>query len=248
EVLSYYVHNYKKGEIRKELLRDHIKKALSYAEGVEDSRVGVYASRQLGINNFKELLEYAIIFHDIGKVFFQTEANLRQGQDSTYLSFKGHEFISALLTDLFSSKKHHNMYYIAVTFSVFYHHHAMNPEARKKITLPNISDENQLYRDKIFSVLSDFLNVNDREVLSKCIDTFMKMLHSRNLINYLHNLQSKIYDSILLSTMSHSIRKVSFLLLDCLIACDYMAAQDRESGGSIFFQTISEFYNIWMKG
>ncbi len=253
EILSYYV-EYKNGVRRKELLRDHIRVALSYSDEIEGSRAGIYAINQLGCKDFKELLQYAIIFHDIGKVFYQTEKHLKQGQEASYLSFIGHEFISAVLADEFLTEKlklsDRSEDYTPVTFSVLYHHHAMNPETRQKYIkqlnkILSTPAEKQLYKDKIYDVLSDFLNSEDRKLLSDCLNK-MVGTSPQYLQNSLEHLQSKIINKISLGSKP-SVRKISLLLLDCLIACDYLAAQDREEGSSTFFHTISEFYDIWMR-
>jgi len=245
EILSYYV-VYRSGEKRKELLRDHIKKTLSYLDEFDNSRVDEYARRQLRIGNFREMIEYAIIFHDIGKVFFQSEKHIRRSPEAEYLSFRGHEFLSALLVDLFLSRmkgEQYEMNYIPVTFSIFYHHHAMNPAVRKVNIGPLRPLEGQ-YMDRIYSVLSDFLDKERREVLSSCLTEFMNRVSTLGFVEYL---RKKLYNVVLFSVRGPVLGKVSLLLLDCLVACDYMAAQDREGGRSVFFHAVSEFYKVWMR-
>ncbi|MDJ0270741.1 MAG: CRISPR-associated endonuclease Cas3'' [Aigarchaeota archaeon] len=246
-ILSYYKIDETKREY-KELLEEHIHNALKRIEMVNESRLGRFVHDKMTVDDFHQLLSYAIIFHDAGKAFFQSEKYLIKNSKSVYLSFYGHEFISALLADLFVTEKMKNLLgdesYLAVVFAVMYHHHAMNPRARARAINRLPSVHNALYLNKLKDVLSIFLKKDDQNILEKSL----KMLPPRLNRNGIETLHYKLIKKLVLSPSNINLKKLSFILLDALIVCDYLAAQEREGeGGSTFTKTIKQFYKSWLQ-
>ena len=245
-ILSYYRVDEAKREY-KELLEEHIRNALKFVEEVNESRLGKFVSEKMCVSSFQQLLSYAIIFHDAGKAFFQSEKYLMKSDKGVYLSFYGHEFISALLTDLFVTEKMNicnDRSYLSIVFAVMYHHHAMNPYVRARAIrkLPPVND--RLYSDRLREVLSTFLNKDDQTILEKSLKKLPRKLN----INGLEALHYKLIEKLILSPANINLKKLSFILLDALIVCDYLSAQGREGeGGSTFTKTIKQFYKSWLQ-
>jgi len=246
-ILSYFL-RYKDGKEEKELLRDHIQDALKYADQIENKRLGRFVSRNLNTPDFGKLLRYSIIFHDAGKVFFQSEKYIRHDDKSEYLSFFGHEFVSALIADSFIDEKIRqtcdNIYvYTSVVFAVMYHHHAMNIEARMRAinSIARIMEPEtkKAYLEELKHLLSEFLEGDDYGILVKIMD---KLRFTRNAVKVV---QDKLSQRLIQNPRYVKVKKLSFVLLDALIVCDYLAAKQRESGRSTFFDAVKDFYNAW---
>ncbi len=243
EILSYY----RPGKQR-ETLYEHINNALRYVDGVNEKRIGKFVSKNLNVKNFEELLRYAVILHDSGKAFYQSSYNIKRDKEGEYLSFYGHEYISAILSDLFISEKIRKTYdisYLSIVFAVMYHHHAMNPEHRKR-AINNLaeSDNNTRHLHKLHHVLSSFLNEEDHSIIKRCIDELPKRINRSNV----NIIESKLAEKLIHSPNNTNLKKLSLILLDSLITCDYLSAKEkREESKSPFFKAVISFYNSWMK-
>ncbi|PUA32648.1 MAG: CRISPR-associated endonuclease Cas3'' [Candidatus Terraquivivens tikiterensis] len=248
EILSYFL-RYKDGKEEKELLRDHIQGALNHVERIENKRIGRFVLKNLGVSNFGQLLRYSIILHDAGKAFFQSEKHIRHEDNVEYLSFSGHEFFSALIAECFVDEKIRQTYdfsYSSVVFAVLYHHHAMNFEARKKAinSVAKIVESgiNTTHLEELKRTLSEFLDRDDRGILAK----FMDRLPNKFTRNAVEVVQDKLFKRLVQNPQYVRLKKLSYALLDALIACDYLAAQKREAGRSAFFDAVKDFYDAWL--
>jgi len=250
-LLSFYLKKTDGAEF-KEHLSDHIETALNNSNRLSDSRIVMLARNIMKNIDFEQLLRLAIIFHDSGKAFFQQNLKkLKSGE--TYLSFAGHEFVSAIIADMFvkelSSETMHEVY-LAVPFSILYHHHAMNPHLREeqkltyvcKIALENYSR----YSDELKNTLEKFLEESEHEAFAKCIERLR--LERQNILSptYLRHILKRKLDKAFIKECRPAFQKLAFLLLDSLIVCDYIAAQKRGAGvSSTFSKAVQIFYNLW---
>ncbi|MFN4337164.1 MAG: CRISPR-associated endonuclease Cas3'' [Candidatus Nitrosocaldus sp.] len=253
EIISYYRKG-SDGLERKEFLKDHISECLVLIEDLVDSRLGRLASSKLYAHNFKELVKLAIVFHDAGKAFYQTERNIKEERDGgeRYLSFMGHEFVSAYIADQFVKVKelcqtHESAQDLSsVVFAVYFHHHAIGIGKREKEAIARLGyisqAEFEIAKEKLKRVLESFLHGEDREVLRKCIDKLSKNGLSNLSLDQISN---ELYQP--LHKSDNRLMKLSLLVLDCLLACDYISASKRDSSKSEFSQTILSFYDIWMR-
>jgi CRISPR-associated endonuclease Cas3-HD len=250
-LLSFYLKK-KDGAEFKELLSDHIETALGSSCRLSNSRIVMFARSIMKNIDFERLLRIAIIFHDSGKAFFQKNLKkLKSGEE--YLSFAGHEFVSAILADMFikelSIETMHEVY-LTVPFSVLYHHHAMNPHLREEQNLTyvcKIASENcSGYLNELRSTLEKFLDRDERKILEKCTERLWLERQSILSPAYLrYNLKKKI-DEAFIKEYRPEFQKIAFLLLDSLIVCDYIAAQKRGAEASSTFSKAAQmFYNIW---
>jgi len=252
DILSFYLESKQDGKLIKEYLHQHISSALSYAEEVESSRAGRLARLYAREADFAELLRLSIVLHDVGKAFYQNmDLNLRENKETgeRYLSFAGHEYISATIAYDFVfdvSKRRNSPYHDAITFSILYHHHAMGSrekivnKLRKRLQKMTLS-EYQECLDKLGSLLNRFLpDYGDVfEDVLKSLGKSQTMLVDPII---LHKRISEVF--VHASKPSH--KKLAFLLLDSLIVCDYLAASKSRGGWSRFQKTVREFYRQWL--
>ncbi|MEM0488573.1 MAG: CRISPR-associated endonuclease Cas3'' [Candidatus Bathyarchaeia archaeon] len=251
DILSYYRKS-RDGEEIKELLSDHIRDGIAIISDLDNSRLGWLVASRLRVHDLKDLVKLAIVFHDAGKAFYQTERNMREDKEKgeKYLSFMGHEFISSYIADRFVKEK--NMQrptpeLYSVVFAVYFHHHAIGIEKREKEAIARLrhisQTEFETAKEKLKRVLEPFIQGEDREVLRKCIDRLSK----NGLSNLaLQQISNEIYER-LIHRPNPRLRKLSLIVLDCLLACDYIPASNRGNSKSEFSQTMSNFHNIWMR-
>ncbi len=249
ELLSFYREPISGGNPQVEYLRRHVDKALSFIEGIESSRANRLAKIYSPEIDFKELLRLAIVLHDAGKAFFQTNLKEDKERGIRYLSFAGHEYVSATITQdlVFNLNARQDApLYDMVTFAVLHHHHAMSrpprlvPDLRKRLrSMPQ--SEYQGCLNKLESLLSQFLP-DYRDV----INTSLKVLRNSPTTLLEEATYQKIYEQSV-HKRKPVYKKLAFLLLDSLIACDYLAAKHRGGGGTDFHRAVDEFYRQWLK-
>ncbi|GIU72006.1 MAG: CRISPR-associated endonuclease Cas3'' [Candidatus Nitrosocaldaceae archaeon] len=230
DILSYYDGN------RKELLKEHIKLALKYIKHLENSRIYRMANNIEPKADFKNIVRLAVIFHDAGKAFIQYKRD-------NYISFRGHELVSAIIIDKFVRELCLDEYYSASTFAVMYHHHAMNFNFRKAIKIGEaINNKNSASNLK--KVLNIFLNNNERDIL----DRIFKQLDNLLKDQYLNVVECELFRRVSGKNGS-KVRKISYLTLNTLMAADYLSAREGRSNDtrSNFYNAIEEFYKIYIK-
>jgi CRISPR-associated endonuclease Cas3-HD len=251
-ILSYYCEPISpRGAAAKEYLSDHIKSALSFLEGADFSRAYRLAERFTASVEFGELLRTAVVLHDAGKAFFQDEGDLRENRDRNmrYLSFAGHEYISAAITDaiMFKLSEYSGKpLYDQVTFAVLHHHHAMTRRrelilhklGRKMRQMP--SSEYQESLSKLKEVLRQFLP-DLRDAIESGLPSSACVLTESICPTY-----HKIYE-VFVHRREPAQKKLAFLLLNCLIACDYLAAKSRGGRSAHFQHAVEEFVNAWLR-
>ncbi len=249
EVLSFYREPIPRGSPQLEYLRQHVDKALYFIEGVESSRVHRLAKIYSPEIDFKELLRLAIVLHDSGKAFLQTNLKEDKERGIRYLSFAGHEYISATITQdlVFNLNARQDApFYDLLTFAVLHHHHAMSrPTNLVRVLRERLQSmpqsEYQECLNKLESLLSRFLSdYGDliKETLKGLRGSPTKLLDD--------TVYQKIYERLVhMRKPVH--KKLAFLLLDSLIACDYLAAQHRGGGGTHFHRAVDEFYRQWLR-
>jgi len=252
EVLSFYQESISGEGQRIEYLHQHINTALSFLAGIESSRAYRLAKKYAPESDFKELLKISIVLHDIGKVFYQNKRyNLRLDHEKgiCYLTFAGHEYISAKIAYDFAfafNEQYDNPYIDVVTFAVLHHHHAMGGKKnrvenlRKKLQSMTQSEYIECL-DKLRLILNQLLT-DYKSVLEKTLAN----LGSSPIALVDPAVHQKIYEKFV-HTKKPNHRKLAFLLLDSLITCDYLAAEDRGGGVSHFHWTVHEFYNYWLR-
>ncbi|GBC69908.1 hypothetical protein HRbin01_01613 [archaeon HR01] len=244
EMLKIY--SFYRGNGDGELLRDHVSEALRYAADFNDSKLVRMITSLRGGEKFIQLLTLSIILHDAGKVFLQDNRKKdRLGVE--YISFAGHEFLSALLTKLLMDEVllDENFPEARVpVFAVYYHHHAMNPLTRKRFLQPAVqaAQKNLDLAQAVYEVLGDFLPYEYRGRLCEALEKFHKILN----VEYIESSVKAMIDDELVKRADPHLFKLALTTLDALIVCDYLAASKRsEKAPSAFSSAVSMFHKIW---
>ncbi|MEM4238376.1 MAG: CRISPR-associated endonuclease Cas3'' [Nitrososphaerota archaeon] len=248
DILSYYKCT-SDGQEVKESLRDHIRNGIDLIEDLDSSRISKFVASKLRVADFKGLVRQAIMFHDAGKAFYQTKDNMKEEKESggKYLSFIGHESISAYIAEHFiKERKGYVPDHYSIVVAILFHHHAMGVERRRKEALSRLRKTGQAEfeaaKRRLREVLVQFVEDEDKEVLRKCLDE----LSIGDINNWaLQSIENEIYERMILRR-DPRFRKLSFTVLNCLLSCDYISAGARGISRSGFSQAISSFYRLWM--
>lgn len=254
EILSYYSKS--NGRVIKETLYEHINEALKIVQGIEESKIGKYMYTIFPkIRNFSELVELTIVFHDVGKVFYQKDIN----EIREYASFLGHEFFSAYMFKQFWSNEIINSEETfgidiedPITFAILFHHHAMDVNRRISSLKPehiNINKGVSLFEVLLKNVES-FLNVKYKNSFANSLDTVREKLKNESLVvsgikEETKNTVKDIWEEIWLDKDK---KKFSLILLDILLIADNIAAKNRRGHSiSTFTQTLIDFYDLFIR-
>lgn len=247
-IFSYYK-EFGDGRRQEETLEQHIRKALQYASEIENSRVMRLAERIKGGRQIQYLANLSIILHDAGKAFYQD--NRRNEGGCITISFAGHEFISALIAKLFTDQLISRGYgdnLRAIVFAVYYHHHAMNPNHRKRFLNDSLRRANEKANmiHPLFDTLSQFMDDEQRSALHKALEELPKKIKEG--VGYIqNNLEYIIYDEFMKSA-NPAPRKIALLTLNILLSCDYLSASGRGEGStSTFSSAIRQYHSLWLR-
>ena len=239
EIYSYKSHK------AQELFGDHIRVALELIN--ENSWLIRYAKKIDA--NIYEKTKLAIIFHDIGKIFYQNNYGPRG------LSFIGHEILSAVIFN--KIVKNIKTDYDTITFAILYHHHAMPIEKRIQKILyikePKNLDKILTTTCKIFQTI---LEKNGLQALVKPLE---------NVLNNIKNQAKNGFKQFLLcvkteakSLKTHikekyfrnrAFRKIALILLQILVVTDYITARKnrKDTLDTTFSRAIQDFYTLYLK-
>mgnify|MGYP000011619181 CR=1 FL=1 len=266
-IYSYYYIDSHTCEKVEESLEEHTIKAIRVLSKLDSSRIARYLVKQVSNNlyhAFRDGVMIATVLHDAGKVFFQK--NLQIKVDKKYLTFRGHELISAFLTNeiLYKSLISNSVNLdisikdsmrILATFSVLYHHHAMNIEFRRLF----IREKSYQEGKGLISELEDLLlsimkkiglekyipQLNEsfeslRSLLTKISNANLFSLYIKRAID--QDISRRIWRTIIKDPMT---KKLSFLSLSLLITADYEAASKRGKA-SRFHYALRDFRSIYL--
>jgi len=256
KIYSFYYR--KNREVIEETLDEHISKALSVINNLIKSPISRYMHR-IGINDslkFFNMAKLSIIFHDVGKVFYQRD--LSEVQE--YINFSGHEFFSTYIYKEFH-KYCYKLYMkefisieIPIEFSIFYHHHAMDINKREKLLKEkNINTNKGIYLlNSLTENLSPFLK---EEISSKDFKIFINNLEENlkknrnNLIASIRMEVEEIEKQIWKTIISdNKIKKISYVLLTVLLVADNIAAQEKRSHlTDVYHTALNDFYNLYLR-
>ncbi|RLI81165.1 CRISPR-associated endonuclease Cas3'' [Archaeoglobales archaeon] len=251
KILSYYLEENDKTV--EENLIDHINIALDFTKGLKTSKVARFADKLCREVDFQDLIRLSIIFHDAGKVFYQR--NFITKEERKFLSFRGHEYLSAYIFEEFRNKlieqnlENCEKYglYKACTFAIFYHHHAMNVRLRT----PQIIEESiKNGLNLLNSFKNDVQCLFTRDELNALEDA-VDVIKSLPIESFLANIRREVdetnrelWNDLIAKP---EIKKLSFLTLSILLAADYSAAQKkRKSGQSMFKRALDDFYYLYL--
>jgi CRISPR/Cas system-associated endonuclease Cas3-HD len=258
KIYSFY---YKKNrEVIKETLDEHISKALNVINNLIKSPISKYMHK-IGLNDplkFFNMAKLSIIFHDVGKIFYQHDPFEIQ----EYINFSGHEFFSTYIYKEFHkycyklyTREFKNNMEIPIEFSIFYHHHAMDINKRKELLKEkniNINKGIDLL-NSLTETLSPFLK---KEISFKDFKIFINNLEEKieknrnNLIASIRmeveEVEKQIWETII---SDNKIKKISYILLTVLLVADNIAAQEKRSHlTDVYHIALNDFYNLYLQG
>lgn len=260
KLLAYYKED--KKEIKKETLEDHVKSCIHYYENFKRTKFWKTIENLYLIDNF---IEYAIKFHDVGKIFYQK--NIVKKDDKIYLSFLGHEFFSTwMLYKLIKKYKENliqkentdedkinqvNLLEKASLFAVLYHHHAMDIKSRlnsfreldvKKLILSE-NEYEEVNKDfsLIFKIKLEDIDNNFKYYL---IDKDKLKNKIENIYGIIQDINNEIWKKYAESSFN---KKVMLIVLLTLIYSDYKVSNISRKSSSespgYFMRVIDEIDN-----
>jgi len=251
EILSYYRRE-ENGKIIQETLAEHIDEMLKILKNFSESKINRYLQKTFPmLKNFSEIVKLAVVFHDVGKVFYQKDPkNITKN-----LSFMGHEFLSSLIFNEFQKNSenlidsHENFGVDAaslIKFSILFHHHAMCIRDRKKFTTLidlNIEGGLKLF-PSLIKCLIKFLGKGDVEALKNALKYDVE---SKDIIANLQRCSDEDLRTVWREVwVSGFKRKIALSLLDILITTDNLAANKKRGPNTTIFhealRQFSEFY------
>ncbi len=239
-------------EVIAELLTDHSARVVKHLARVKGSPLSRYAVLKGGVDeeDFINALIIAGALHDVGKAFYQSSEH-KDGKGCRYLSFMGHEWISAYFIQQLRMNAIARRSPIArlldVTFyAVLLHHHAMDvrDRARKSITrfrpsrkeeiIDGLSELSELIPDE---VVRRAYTENLGSIVSKVFE------HARRGLADLIKTVQDTYFNLLRNSAYRKGRRVLYLLgVTALVTADYLAAGEvRGPSSSRFWHVVREF-------
>ena len=254
EIFSYY--SKEDGKIIKEKLVDHIKKCMEFTNLLENSKITRYVNKLCKHNDFMNLVKFSIIFHDVGKIFYQKNLVIKENHE--FISFKGHEYFSTYIFEEFRNQlinkniENIEKYELqqASTFAILYHHHAMNT----KLRYPKMNKKFQR---------SVYVGLNSLTSLKETLTPWLKKSEFNAFESVMDKIKSSSPKCILMSIppevneinrnlwrrylICPTFKKLCFLTLSILLVADYLAAQKiRGVTKSQFKKVLTEFYNFYL--
>jgi len=260
KVLSYY--SIKNGDVKKEHLIEHVQVMINLLSNFEETRAykfGGLLCRSLNLNpvDFKSSLVQAVVLHDVGKAFYRQHLpkHIKEG----HLSFPGHEVISAVITWyamerlVIKQVSPFSSFMKPVVFSILYHHHAMDIKKRLNSVrrLRNLSDAvNDLkeYLEELGNFIPKALINKLVEVLEEIEKENCWILVRKIRRKFEGEIEGKIWKTFISSDVKSQVqKKLSLLMLSCLISLDYIAASKLRdlNISTTFGKIIEEFYKIY---
>ncbi len=225
------IYAFKKGE-NCQSLEDHINDCLKALDCVKKTK--------LWRDVDEDLFEAVIVFHDVGKVFYQRE--------SEELSFTGHEFISAyVFWKVFEEEmidRSDALKELSYFFPIIFHHHSMGIKSsgRKAGRLDKLSD------DLLIQPNSEIMN-ELRKTLSKYLeDRFVKSTIEILQKIDVHSVKNKIKEKIdeIWRNFHGDFARRSLRYLLIMIVCDYEGSKSRGTTTN-FGRLLSELLELYRK-
>jgi CRISPR/Cas system-associated endonuclease Cas3-HD len=246
----------------REKLVDHVDECMKIVSNFNNSRIYRYLMKipfEWSVNP-SDAIRLMIVFHDVGKVFYQKNYEYDDERNVKYLSFKGHEFLSFHIFEEFSNKfvksDADDNILSACSFSILFHHHAMNPEQRGKVRLKYDITLEDLKLDELRSLLIKFLKgKRELEALDNVFDTLIEKIKGYRSVKMFvedityASLKGSRYKSIWDSFVSCStFKKISLIFLTALLTVDYLSAYRLRGGSepSEFHKVLMEFHNYYL--
>lgn len=245
-VLSHYSED---GNII-EYLADHINDCITLLANLEDCRLG-----RLGTSlnkNFVDEVRLAIVFHDLGKAFYQNNPSNFSGHEifSTYILQK---FRTPFIENRLQQLADYNLLEPAL-FGVAFHHHPMGIRKRlEKIRRIRISPSSlEALQNELSFVKEDALTKEEKALLNSVLSELKSKIEKRSLIvddvmrEFQDEVCKRLFDHIISSKDEDIVAKRSYYLtLVSLVCVDYISACKRRGKETRFGEVMKEFYKLY---
>jgi CRISPR-associated HD domain protein len=258
-ILAFYK-RYNDGKVFIETLNEHINLCLEFFKKFEETRFW----KSINISLKEEYVKFAIIYHDVGKIFYQKHLIRDKEKGIEYLSFRGHEFISTWMLKRVLEKRIKKLILEGLDektvadiellsksaqFAVLYHHHAMDIKERlNELDMINIRE----FTEEEYQILSKEFSSVYKIKLEDIDPSFNNFLCNKNEMNKklkeikfnVENINSEIWR--IYNTKPFN-KKVMLTFLLALIYVDYKASKTSrshpEEPPGFFINVINEIDN-----
>ncbi len=264
EIYAYWEED-RNGNIRFQTLEDHIRDSLEALNNIRDTKIWRYYASFC--QNAEKWMKLAIVFHDMGKVFYQE--NKKRNKKGRYLSFVGHEFISTYLVDGFlgiwlnkdleNRLEDYKNFRWLVYSSILYHHHAMGLRSRERLNeikvcgnceFDNIakkaSEIVRKYSMEFDVKPEEFFNLLKQLKLTKLVEGSDILLLDRNVISdiyrYVDELNVVIWRKF---AGEKDFRRRMILATNMLIMADYIGSKERGEEKTEFGRVVDESVELY---
>lgn len=247
-------------KVEKQTLKEHVSKALKALDEMRDSKIWRYAVKIFEGDEdlMNEHLRLIILFHDIGKVFYQANFRFDEKRGLKYLNFKGHEYFSTYLADEYlwrSNISYKGVDRETILSTILYHHHAMGLKDRGKVRELRVCKDREEYGG-MCKALGEIL-----EKHGLLVSDFLQYL--RNLGSHLKRkgrllvLKEEFTNDVYMEVneinrdiWSNFIRNKKFrrkmLVLNVILqVCDYRGSVGRTRRPPKFYDVLKEFINLY---
>ena len=258
EIYSYW--EQKGDKVYSETLYEHIVEALKLLNLEENSKINIFGIRLSP--RFKDIVRLAVIFHDIGKLFYQTSYYIDHEKKHQVMSFRGHEYLSTHIFQTFRNNLLERSQlgdedlekfkeYGAVTFSIFYHHHAMGTKKREYHLYRKNLEKSLTLISRLIEYMRELRNagwLTDEEygVISSTLSKEYILSLSSASIN--EEIKEYVYEVWRETVKTPRFRKLCLLSLATLITVDYRSTiRKRPTSATRFSKIIGEFYEHYFK-
>jgi len=239
-------------EVIAELLNDHSARVVKHLARVRNSPLVRYATLKGGISeeDFVNALIIAGALHDVGKAFYQHSEHT-DDKGCIYLSFMGHEWISAyfvhyLRRNAIARRSPVGMWLDVTFYAVLLHHHAMDVRDRMRRLAARIKPPR---KEEIIEGLNglselipdDVVREAYLEIIDEAVGKVLKHVRE-GLADIMAPVQAT-YFNLLRRSAGRKGRRVLYLLgVAALVTADYLAAGEvRGPSSSRFWRAVREF-------
>jgi CRISPR-associated endonuclease Cas3-HD len=169
--------------IKKQSLGKHIEDSIKALENeIKNTKIWKYyvTLNNYGEEHVKKWTKFIIVFHDLGKIFYQRNVKLYINKE--YLNFAGHEFISTFLADKFLELwlknniedrfSEYTDFRWVIIGSILYHHHALGLKKRERLNEIKVCMNHEEFKkiiEKSNETIKNSLKVFEEEVISQFV-------------------------------------------------------------------------------
>ena len=240
-------------DVEKQTLREHVDKALKALDELKEGKIWRYAVKLFEGDEdlVEEHLRTIVLFHDIGKIFYQANLSLDKEKGVKYLNFRGHEYFSTYLADEYLLLEDRGLSRNLILSTILYHHHAMGLKERGRIRELRVCKSKEEY-DVMCRIVGDILRSYGLHV-----NEFLRYLRSLKLENrsgiLIFNRVNDVYREVgninkeiwNLFVRDKAFRKKMLTFTVILQICDYKSSESRTKKSPKFYTVLREFAELY---